>query len=324
MCPSSRTTDNGASGGAPLWPVAVAVGARLAAWALIPATGFASDEESYFQVATRLLTTGDPDLFWPPFTGWLIATVRFFLRTDYLPVIRLVWIAMDIGCVLAVRVLAMRVAERMAGGPSSATRRAATAMTLGYALYLPAISHAQFLTSETPALLQLLLALVLITGASASALSFLAGGGLIGTLVMTRPSLLPLLVTLPLAVVTAGRNPRLMRRVLLFLIAGTLLVSGLLVRNWLRAGEMTLARNSAYNLYIGNRDMYGEDLNLLRPRATAAQIEFRRQMWDGTPSVSAGISAGVAAPGHRLDSAPSRNLCSSLGRTTGPRLRAQD
>lgn len=257
------------------------MGARLAAWALIPATGFASDEGSYFQVATRLLTTGDPDLFWPPFTPWLIAAVRVLLDTDYLPAIRLAWIAMDIGCVLAVRALAIRVAERIAGGTSPATRRAAAAMTLGYALYLPAISHAQFLTSETPALLQLLLVLLLLTASPPSALAFLAGGALIGTLVMTRPSLLPLLAAFPLAIVTANRNPRILRPVVLFLIAGTLLVGALLARNWLRSGEITLSRNSAYNLYLGNRDMYGEDLNLLRPRATAAQIEFRRQMWSG-------------------------------------------
>ncbi len=49
-------------------------------------------------------------------------------------------------------------------------------------------------------------------------------------------------------------------------------------------GEATIARNSAYNLYIGNRDFYAEDLNLFSPRATPEQIEFRRQFFSGQES----------------------------------------
>ncbi|HZL92629.1 MAG TPA: hypothetical protein VFB99_03255, partial [Vicinamibacterales bacterium] len=52
-------------------------------------------------------------------------------------------------------------------------------------------------------------------------------------------------------------------------------------RNWVYTGEATISTNSAYNLYIGNRDLYAEDLNLFRPRATPAQIEFRRQQFSG-------------------------------------------
>ena len=64
-------------------------------------------------------------------------------------------------------------------------------------------------------------------------------------------------------------------------LSASAVIGGYLVWNWQYSGELAIGRNSAYNLYIGNRDMYGEDLNLLSPRATPEQIEFRRQMWSG-------------------------------------------
>src|SRR4030095_9344823 len=41
----------------------------------------------------------------------------------------------------------------------------------------------------------------------------------------------------------------------------------------------SLSRNAVYNLYIGNQDVYAEDLDLLHPRATPEQIEFRRRFF---------------------------------------------
>lgn len=251
---------------------------RLLAWALIPASRFASDEDSYFQVSTALLTQGHQDLFWPPMTGWLIAALRFGLGTDSVGTLRLAWLAMDVACVLAVRALAIRVGE--AAWPSDAVRgtRLVVAATLGYALYLPAISHAQFLTSETPALLQMLCLLILVTRTPSTG-AFAAAGVLAGTLVLTRPSLLPVAVLVPLAVVF-GRSVAWRQAALVVLIAATV-AGSVVLRNWRMAGEATISTNSAYNLYIGNRDLYAEDLNLFDPRATPEQIEFRRQLWSG-------------------------------------------
>ena len=263
----------------PWWPVALAIGVRLFAWALIPAGRFASDEDSYYQVSTALLTQGHQDLFWPPMTGWLLAALRTVLGTDSVGALRLAWLVMDIGCVLAVRTLAMRVAA--AAWPSEAACRTllVTGATAGYAIYLPAISHAQFLTSETPALLQMLCLLILVTRTPASTGAFAAAGVLAGTLALTRPSLLPVVVLVPLAV-ALGRSVPWRPAALVVLIAAAI-AGAVVLRNWRTAGEATISTNSAYNLYIGNRDLYAEDLNLFAPRATPEQIEFRRQQWSG-------------------------------------------
>lgn len=275
----------------PWWPVVLAIGVRLLAWALIPASRFASDEDSYFQVSTALLTQGYQDLFWPPMTGWLLAALRAGLGTDAVGTLRLAWLLMDVACVVAVRALAGRVAEAVWGSDAVRGTRLVVAATLGYALYLPAISHAQFLTSETPALLQLLCLILLVSradaprrarrdGVQAGARVFAAAGVLAGTLALTRPSLLPIAVLVPIAAVV-GRDRRAWRHAAVFMVVAALVVGAVIVRNWRAAGQATISTNSAYNLYIGNRDLYAEDLNLFDPRATPEQIEFRRQLWSG-------------------------------------------
>jgi hypothetical protein len=291
--------------------VALGLIVRLAVWAFVPASRFASDEASYFGAASLLLTEGRQDLFWPPLTGWLIALARWALGIDSVPIVRLAWIAMDGVCLVLVGALAWRVGEAVSAGQSSRASLVASLATLAYALYLPAISHAQFLTSEIPALLQMLAILVLLARASAGVGAYGMAGLLSGTLTLTRPNLLPLVVLLPIAarsreqgaatstpthwgtrdatppgLDTPGGGPGVggpgWRRPMAFVLAGGLVVSAAVVRNAAVAGEVTIAANSAYNLYLGNRDLYSEDLDLFNPRATPAQIEFRRQMWAGT------------------------------------------
>ena len=48
-----------------LWPLALAIALRVAAWLTVSPTRFASDEDSYFAVATALLARGDQNIFWP-------------------------------------------------------------------------------------------------------------------------------------------------------------------------------------------------------------------------------------------------------------------
>jgi len=253
---------------------------RLLAWAAIPASRFASDEDSYFQVSTALLTQGHQDLFWPPMTGWLLAGLRAGLGTDSVGTLRLAWLLMDVACVVAVRALAIRVAAAVWPSDSVLGTRLVVAATLGYALYLPAISHAQFLTSETPALLQLLCLILLVSRADAGVGAFASAGLLGGTLVLTRPSLSPVAVLVPIAAVL-WRDRRAWRHAVAGMAMTALVVGAVVVRNWVAAGEATISTNSAYNLYIGNRNLYAEDLNLFAPRATPEQIEFRRQQWSG-------------------------------------------
>lgn len=262
-------------------PCLVAIAARLVAWAFVSPSRFASDEASYFQVATALLERGHHDVFWPPVTGWLIAAARWVLRTDAVPAIRLVWIAIDIGSVAAVYTLARRALAPASNGTAGSESRLAALTAVAYALYLPAISYAQFTTSETPALFQLLLVLVIMTGASRPPAHAVAGL-LLGALVLTRPSVLPLVVMLPpMLVLDPSAQERNWSRALVFFLLATTVVGAGTYRTWRLSGVATIATNSSYNLYIGNRDMYGEDLNLFAPRATPEQIEFRQQMWSG-------------------------------------------
>ena len=260
--------------------VAVAVLVRLSAWWLLPAGRFASDEDSYYRVGTTLLATGEQDLFWPPFTGWIIATVAWLLHTTDIRWIRLAWIAMDIGCVLTVRALALRLG-RSAFRDEPRARRIATVAAFAYALYLPAISFAQFTTSETPALLLLLLALTLLAHHTLTTGAAIGAGLLLGCVCITRPSLLPLAIVLPGARLLLQPSREVAWRTTLAVLMSTLVVGAVIVRHYTITGVPTIAQNSAYNLYIGNRDLYAEDLDLFSPVATPGQIEFRRQFWSG-------------------------------------------
>lgn len=147
---------------------------------------------------------------------------------------------------------------------------------MAYAVYLPAIAYSQFATSEIPALLGTLTAILLMTSVPSTG-RFAAAGAVAGVVCLTRPSLLPLLAVLPLATLRRSR----LTTALVFTVIGVSVVGAHVVRNWYYAGELTISTNSAYNLFIGNSDMYAEDLNLLSPRATPAQIDFRRQQFSG-------------------------------------------
>ena len=264
------------------WPIALAIALRLTMWLVMPGARFESDEASYYQAGITLLRTGEQDLFWPPLTGWLIAGTAWALHTVSVPAIRLVWVAMDVGCVAAVATLARRLAASVAvDDPTRAARIVVIAAT-GYAVYLPAISFSQFTTSEVPALFEMLGVLLLLTRPRIGAAGTAVAGALTGTLILTRPSLLPLLALFPAWVAWRASWPDRLRDAVVMVTAGGLVIGAVAGRNWWISGEATLARNAAYNLYIGNQDLYAEDLDLFSPRATPEQIEFRRQFWSGT------------------------------------------
>jgi len=252
---------------------------RLAVWLTQPSSRFASDEESYFQVGSALLQ-GQQDLFWPPVTGWLIALVRLAGGSDALALVRLAWIAMDVACAVAVAILAGRLGRALWPADAVRSTRFASLATIAYAMYLPAVSYAQFATSEIPALLATLWMLALVTAPGAATGSFVVAGVTAGVMVLTRPSLLPVLFTAPISIVGLWRRQAAYPAVAL-MAAGSCVIGAYAAWNWYAAGALTISTNSAYNLFIGNRDQYAEDLNLFNPRATAAQIEFRRQQFAG-------------------------------------------
>jgi hypothetical protein len=262
--------------------LALAAAIRLAAWLAIPETRFASDEDSYYSIASALLE-GRHDVFWPPVTGWLIALIRLAAPDNALAVVRLVWVLMDMMCLVALAVLAARFAPSIFPEHAGSRKRFITLVTIGYALYLPAISHSQFATSEIPSLLQLLIVLLLLTQPRLTSPRLAVAGLVTGTLILTRPNLLPLVITLPAAVLfLIHRSRSLARDTAVYVAAASLVIAGQLYRNYALFGEVTISTNSAYNLYIGNRDLYAEDLNLFSPSATPEQIEFRRQQFAGT------------------------------------------
>jgi hypothetical protein len=266
------------------WPMAVALLVRVAVWLMQPGARFASDEASYFQAGTALRINGVQDLFWPPLTGWLVALSQRMLGTASPPAIRLVWIALDLVCVVLVAILAKRVAPLVAGAAAAKARRFVGIATLAYALYLPAISHAQFTTSETPALLLTLATLAIITTPGAGPIAFGLAGLTSGLLILTRLSLAPLLALLP-AAATMKVSRSTVLRATVFVATGTMVLAAWAYRNRVIAGDTTLARNSAYNLYIGNRDFYAEDLDLFSPMATSEQVAFRREFFFGAGPV---------------------------------------
>jgi hypothetical protein len=259
--------------------MAVAALVRVSAWALISGARFASDEQGYVDAGIALATTGQQDLFWPPLTGWIVAAVKIVAPSAPLSAIRLLWIAMDLVNVALVAVLAGRI-----GG-------AARFAPYAYALYLPAISHAQFVTSEMPALLLVLSALAIVTSRRSTITADLAAGACLGAVILVRANLLPLLVMLPAAAFSQISRPTWIKRTAIVAIAGGLIVAAAIAHNWIAYGEPTLSRNAAYNLYIGNQDVYAEDLDLFHPRATPEQIEFRRQFFAGTLQYPTGTAA---------------------------------
>lgn len=275
------------------WPIAAAIAIRVAIWWLIPTARLASDEDGYVPAGLALAETGTQDLFWPPVTGWLVAAVAVVLGTSAIQWIRLAWIAMDIGCLVLIGRLARRMAETVAGPDLAERERFVMVTMLGYALYVPAISFSQFATSEIPALLQTLLYLALVLHRTPSAARSIAAGIVGGTLVLTRPSLLPVVVFVPLALALRWPRREWLRHAAIMVAFSAAVVGALVVRNWRQFGEPAIATNSAYNLYIGNRALYAEDLNLFDPRATPEQIEFRRQYFSGTLPAPVGTPAGL-------------------------------
>lgn len=261
---------------------------RLMAWVLIPATRFASDEQGYVDAGVQLATTGRQDLFWPPMTGWIVAAVKVLLPSASLGFLRLLWVGLDLANLGLIAILAGRIAALL--DPVHG-RRFVWLTTFAYALYLPAISHAQFVTSEMPALLLVLLSLVSITSPSRSLAAVVATGAAIGVLVLVRANLAPLAVFVPLAALSDLPAGEWLRRSAIVLAIAAAIPAAVVAHNGIAHGEATLSRNAAYNLYIGNRDFYAEDLDLMRPRATPEQIEFRRQMFAGTLEYPTGTAA---------------------------------
>ena len=141
-----------------------------------------------------------------------------------------------------------------------------------------------------PALLFVLVSLVLITTPSRSLASTAGAAASMGLLVLVRANLAPLAALVPLAALSDLPRPAWIGRTVLVLLIAAAIPAAVVAHNRITYGEATLSRNAAYNLYIGNRDFYAEDLDLIHPRATPEQIEFRRRMFAGTLEYPSGTA----------------------------------
>ena len=254
---------------------------RLVIWYLMPETRFAFDEEKYYRAGIWLATTGAQDIFLPPVTGWLIALLKSIFPFISIGYLRLFWVLMDFGAAFLVYLLAARAIAHV--GSDKLKQWFAAAAAACYILYVPAISYSEFLTSETPTVLLLLLALFLLTG-ERSHLRLAAAGFLIGCAVLARTNLAALLISLPIAIGVLSSRKTLGSKaaeVFTFTFVAALVVGLWAFRNYSYENEFTLSTNSYYNLYIGNSAVYQEDLNLFNPRATPEQIVFRREFFAG-------------------------------------------
>jgi hypothetical protein len=263
--------------------ISLGVVARLVIWYVMPETRFASDEEIYYRTGSLLATNGIQEIFLPPVTGWLIALLKTIFPALSIHYLRLFWVLMDLGSLFLIYRLSARVIAHVDSNKSR--QLFVGTATAAYILYVPAISYSEFMTSETPTVLLLLLVLVLLTGKrSYFALRLAVAGLLTGCVVLTRTSLAGLLISFPvaIAVLSTRQKPKTGAvKVLIFTFAATSVVGLWALRNYYYENEITLSTNSYYNLYIGNSAVYQEDLNLFNPRATPQQIAFRRQVFSG-------------------------------------------
>src|SRR5438067_3361981 len=140
---------------------------RVWLWWVIPATQFAGDEKSYLQDGWTLAKTGVQTYFWPPGIVWLVAMLQKVGFDENVKLYRLLWLVLDLG----VAALVWKLAKKAGARPGFCAGF--------YLLYIPAISFAIFVTSETPTVLGLLAGMALIT-----ADTFLAAGFLIALVVL--------------------------------------------------------------------------------------------------------------------------------------------
>ncbi len=245
---------------------------RLFLWYLIPETRFASDELGYFNTGISLYQNGYLENEWPPIVPILISFLNLMLDEN-VKYFRLFWVCLDIINIFLIFQISSKIFifednQRSVLFPYSCA--------LFYALYIPSISFSQFLTSETPALFLILLIFNIMLGKIKIYKIFVALT-LSGALVLVRTNLLPIVLGLSLFCSIYYFKSIASRVIgtIMFSIFGYMLLFTYIGYNYSIYDKITLTYGSSYNLYIGNRDHYTEDLNLFNPLATKEQINDR-------------------------------------------------
>ncbi|MFC1851322.1 hypothetical protein ACFL27_14085 [candidate division CSSED10-310 bacterium] len=293
----------------------IALGIRVAFWALIPVEMVASDESTYYHAGLRLLTEGVQDVFFPPLTSWIIALTQLFSEPPSIKAARFFWVVLDTGNVLLLYLLTLGLTASTSGNriEDQSSRhhapwrddneKAAILAALFYTFYIPALKYSQFATSEVPALFLLLASLNLIIYTRNNGLfspvsiqpesfkitcaygSYFFVGILFGLVTLARGNLA--LVGLSIACLLWFENRSLGKKfagILFWCICSGLLlpIGSYMLGNYLGTGRLIFSQNVSYNLYIGNADVYQEDLNLFWPFASPEQCQERQRMLQGS------------------------------------------
>ncbi len=246
---------------------------RLVLWAWVAPYGGAADEPSYLYAIRLLWGQGQQYLFWPPVTGWLGTGIAILTGGVRAMTLRLAWVVLDI-CNVA---LLWRWATHVFSDSPRADRIALISAAM-YAVHLPAIAFSQFVTSETPMMFLLLSALNLLTPLDRHLWFRVSLSGMIlGLVVLTRTSLLPLPIALAGVIYIFFQDTRRKKAALALMAMAALPVLAFMVRNEVREGRLMLTNNAEYNLYLGNQENSQSELNLFSPAATRAQIDYRRR-----------------------------------------------
>ena len=252
-----------------IYLIFVSVILRLFFWYLIPESRFASDEEGYFSTGIFLYQNGYLENKWPPIVPILISSLNFILDEN-LKFFRLFWVFLDIINIFLIFQISSKIFifennQRSILFPY--------ACALFYALYIPSISFSQFLTSEIPTLFLILLIFNLMLG-KIKIYKILVVLTLSGVLVLVRTNLLPIVLGLSFfcSIYYFKSFASRIIGIILFSIFGYMLLFIYIGYNYSIYDKITLTYGSSYNLYIGNRDHYTEDLNIFNPLATKEQI----------------------------------------------------
>jgi hypothetical protein len=245
---------------------------RLYLWFLLRDSGYASDEQGYYETGINFFKNGYLDNTWPPIVPILIAFLNYFFNEN-LSLFRFVWNIFDLLNILLIFIITKKILISNFKNRNLAPYLAA----LLYSTYIPAISFAQFLTSETFSLFLILLSTSIFIKKT-SIINYFFIFLILSILILCRTNLLPIII---LVAVVACYNLKksIYKKVTFFLFFVLLGYSSLffyLAYNYTLYGKLTLTYGSSYNLYIGNREHYTEDLNIFNPLATKKQILDRR------------------------------------------------
>jgi hypothetical protein len=258
---------------------------RLLWWWTQPAS--IGDEVTYVAAGLRLATTGQQDTLFPPVTSWLVALLAIISGSTSVLFFRFFWIMLDIGNMLLLQRLVKKWFTPFASVFShSLTIGLSNLVIAFYAIYVPAIGYSECVTSEIPALFLILSMLVLLDRIDEMSIFRAAFAGLVcGIIVLTRSNLITLLLTIPCAMLITAASGRILyhlRTTFVFILVGSAVVGTYISLNYYTTGQWLLSANAPLCLYVGNADVYQEDLNLFYPWATPEQIKLRHEMLTGT------------------------------------------